>query len=105
MRQDLSTAFDRLKTLPFPAVGSVDELGEELDDWISELAEVDGYIAGLAVSVLGGDSTQEGTEEVLKSMRKRLEAAEIVTEEDLAVKERCSVYLSALEAVAEHLRP
>ena len=101
MRQDLSAAFDRLKSLPFPEGGN----GDDLDDWISDLAEVDGYVAGLAVSVLGGDTTQERPKKVLKSMRWRLEALEGVTEEDRTLKQTCSVYLSALEAVAELLHP
>ena len=101
MTQDLSAAFERLKNLPFPEAGESDDL----DDWISELAEVDGYVAGLAVSVLGGDTTRERPETVLESMRQQLEAIEDVTKEDRTLKQQCSTYLSALEVVAGLLHP
>ena len=44
--------FAEFRRLPFPKPGG----SEELADWITDLAEVDGYYAGLIESALAGGS-------------------------------------------------
>jgi nitrogen fixation/metabolism regulation signal transduction histidine kinase len=57
MTTTLDDAFERLRQLPFPKFAESDELA----DWQADLSELDGHIAGMATTILGGGEMSERT--------------------------------------------
>ena len=68
MIEAVKQAYEKLAELPFPKAVKNDDFME----WISDLAELDGYYAGMAISLLEGKSIN----------RKRLPS--------LMIKNRCN---------------
>jgi hypothetical protein len=92
---------DHLKSLPFPAWAEDDALS----DWQTELAEVDGYVAGLASKTLGGENTDANLlAQHIQKLRATFEAIDAFPATDQAIRTECEAYLMALEDLAQSLR-
>ena len=99
---ELKTAFERLWNLPFPDVAG----GDELADWIMELAEFESYIAGIASTILECGSTDTDTASVGRDLEKfgeRLMSIRVTTDDDRLRHEECKSYLEALRGLVKEL--
>ena len=94
----LERSFNALKALDFPR-GEVES--DDLADWILELAEFDGYVAGLATSILakGSADTSKLSDEAAK-LRLRLFEVTNIPNEDLMGFENCAAEVFS----GQHLR-
>ncbi len=93
-RDELRTAFENLAALPFPA--HPDDI--ELSEWVLELAEIDGHIAGLATSALGASRPQAMRLDVAALHLARLHEIRVVGEDE-CIYDSCVVYAKAVERV------
>jgi hypothetical protein len=101
MNTTIRAKLDHLKSLSFPAWAEDDALS----DWQTELAEVDGYIAGLAAKALGGENPDAiMVAQHVHQLRTGLEAIDALPAEDHAIRRECEAYLSAIEDLAQSLR-
>ncbi|MBX3435033.1 MAG: hypothetical protein KF847_17080 [Pirellulales bacterium] len=101
MNTTIKAQLDRLKSLPFPAWAEDDTLS----DWQTELAEVDGYLAGLASQAIGGENPDTNmVAQHVRQLRAGLEAIHGLPAEDRAIRTECEAYLVALENLAQSLR-
>jgi len=101
MNMKIKATLDHLKSLPFPAWADDDALS----DWQTELAEVDGYLAGLASKALGGEKPDtKMVAQHVRQLRAGLEAIDDLLAEDRAIRTECEAYLVALEDLAQSLR-
>lgn len=92
----LNTAFDKLKATAFPGYAESDDLA----DWISDLAEFDGYVAGIASTIIGGGRVSiDKLHRELDEMKIRLSAIDEFPEDDQLVYDSCTKYMQALEEV------
>lgn len=88
------------QNLPFPTINN----NEELADWITDLAEADGYYVGLAVSLIAGKSIKRIPSSThLQQMRKRLEKLKESEHIDGKLFKQCLNYLLSLEKLAKAL--
>ncbi len=92
--------FDDMQSVPFPDAGESDDLA----DWIADLAELDGHIAGLAATALGGFRVMSVPKNKMAEMKARLQAIDNIPPEDVIVREQCEAYFAALQRVAEALQ-
>lgn len=96
----VSQSFEELQQLPFPkAVDTPD-----FTDWISELAELDAFYAGLAVSKLEGEEEKNPLLPPLGKLSedlKKLHEQKGISEH---LYEECERYLSALKNLADSLK-
>ncbi len=100
MNNSTKDNLDYLTSLSFPEWAEVDALSE----WQGELAELDGYLAGLASRVVGGESPDTNmVKQHVARVREALEAIDNVPAEDRAIRADCDNYLSALEKLAQSL--
>jgi hypothetical protein len=91
---------DHLKSLPFPAWAEDDALS----DWQMELAELDGYVAGLASKAMGGENPDANmVSHHVRQLRAGLEAIDNLPVEDRDIRTACETYLVALEDLAQSL--
>ena len=88
--------FNELKELPFP--GSCES--DALADWITNLAEIDGYYVGKVISSLNGGKREFINCEYLELLRKQLEDITELPEEDEEIFQACENYLEALASIA-----
>lgn len=97
---EINTQIDHLKSLAFPAWADDDALV----DWQAELAEVDGYLVGLAYSALNGEKidTQLAAQHI-RRLRSTLETIDHVSAEDRTIRDQCVAYLIALEGLVHSL--
>ncbi|MEM9040210.1 MAG: hypothetical protein AAGD33_09990 [Actinomycetota bacterium] len=97
-RDELRTAFENLTALPFPA--HPDDI--ELADWVLELAEIDGHIAGLATGALGASRPQTIKSHAATSHLARLRDIRVVGDDE-CMYDACIVYAQAVERVESAL--
>ncbi len=91
---------DYLTKLPFPEWAEDDALS----DWQSELAELDGYLAGLASRALGGERPDNHMlVQNVRQLRSALEAITDLPAEDCKIRAECEAYMGALEDLAQSL--
>jgi len=96
----LANAFDRLRKMPFPKFAENDELS----DWQTYLIELDGYVAGIATTVLSGGTSDFTVDTAhIHKLRRQLEAIHDIPTEDQGIFLECKHYLTALEEVAQCL--
>jgi|SRR5579872_47008 len=88
----LQAAFDALKSLDFPQRPESDELHE----WLLELAEIDGHLAGLASSVIGGADARMLAISDIGSFADSLQKIDVVSESDRMIHARCMRYADRL---------
>ena len=93
MSKLLKKCFDELRGMNFPEPGESDELA----DWIGELAEFDGYIAGLATTALAGSAIKDIPKDEVENMKLRLVSIKDIPDEDMSVRSECVSYLDVLE--------
>lgn len=89
-----------LRKLPFPEWAEDDMLAE----WQSELAETEGFVAGLATSAIAGgspDTSMVGHH--MHKLREAFDAVVNVPEEDREIYAHCAQYMAALEDLARSL--
>ena len=101
----LVSAFKALRDVPFPEFPQDDEL----TDWLADMAEMDGHVAGLASSALAKGRSDIRATEVqgqLAVFQNRLRAVctERLTHEDLAIYHSCKDFPAILVEVGKHLR-
>ena len=93
----LKTAFDKLLAVDFPEFAESDELA----DWMADLAELDGHVAGIATSIISGihfvDTSKLSLE--LYKLKKRLSMIDDIPEEDKLIYDECIRYLQVIEEV------
>ena len=100
--EDLKTAFEDLWNLKFPDPVETDDLA----DWIMELAEFDGYVAGIASTILKHGSTDTDTTNVgskFEEFGERLSKIRITADGDRSTYEECKNYLEVLRAVVNEI--
>jgi hypothetical protein len=85
------TAVDDLKAEEFPDHPS----SIELANWILDLVELDGHIAGKALSILGGVATVHHRGEA-QALRKELDSIGVVGDDE-AIRDMCRAYIEKLE--------
>ena len=101
MTATLQAALKHLKRLPFPEFGE----GDELADCQADLSELDGHIAGIAASLLGGGRADvHGLPEQLAELRQRLQSISNVPPADRDIAVQCRDYLDALEDVVQSMK-
>ncbi|MFV0317737.1 MAG: hypothetical protein ACK5O2_12350 [Microthrixaceae bacterium] len=94
-RNELAAAFDDLKRRRFPEHPD----DPDLSDWVLELAQLDGHIAGLAVTALGPSSRSRSPESKAAAAHgRRLRAIRVVGDDEL-IYDECLAYVHALERV------
>ena len=96
----LAECTQRLLRLEFPNFPE-DDL---LSDWLAELAEMDGHVAGPAKSSrsFGRDKTIELRED-LRKCRSRLDTIQVSLVEDQSIYIACKEYVAVLIQVADSL--
>lgn len=95
-------AFERLKQRPFPEFAESDALA----DWQADLAELDGHIAGIAVTILGGGRAD--TSSLIKQvgeLREKLESISDIPDQDRGLFTDSKSYVDALEEVVQNMKP
>lgn len=99
---ELQNALRELTSLAFPD-SSIE--GEELAELFAQLAEADGYIVGIAQSVLAGDRAPFDRRELdcFEGLSRRFDLL-VVSEDDRSVYEACRRYLKSIQKVADVLR-
>lgn len=96
----LKDAFENLKKIEFPEFSEDDQLA----DWMADLAEMDAYVAGIAIAVLGGhNEKQNNLKKNLVELRNRLEDITKLPDEDKPIYNACIEYLNAIERVANFI--
>ena len=101
MNTTTKAKLEYLKRLPFPAWANDDALS----DWQTELAEFDGFLAGLAYKALGGEKPDSNmVAQHLHQLRAGLDAIDALSAEDRTIRTECEAYLGALEDLARSLR-
>jgi hypothetical protein len=100
MTTTLESTFQNLQALGFPEAGESDDLA----DWIAELSEFDGHVAGIATTIMadGNADTSKLKDEAVK-LRLRLIQITDIPNEDREGFENCKKYFFALEEVIENL--
>lgn len=96
----LQKSFDAFVCLPFPK-GSEDEA---LTDWIAELAELDGFYAGIATSLLQGRKVKIKEFPKLDGLFKELEKLHQHSRINAHQYHAFHLYLTALENLAANIR-
>jgi len=101
MKSAIEAKLGHLKNLSFPAWAENDALS----DWQTELAEIDAYLAGLALTIVGGGrpDTSMAVDNV-RQLRVGLEAIDGLSGDDIDIRTECHAYLVALEDLALSLR-
>jgi hypothetical protein len=96
----LKVAYAAFRELPFPEFPH----NEVLAEWLADLAEIDGYYAGLAESALSGRCLEHELIE-LGSLNQRLAAIneEDLDKEDKKIYYECQAYLRALTGLRDAL--
>ena len=100
MPTTLDDTFQHLQNLPFPEAGE----GDDLSDWIGELSEFDGHVAGIASTIISNGSAD--TSKLLgeaKKLRLQIENVSDYPEEDREIYKSCKKYLCAIEDVIQIL--
>jgi len=97
---NLKEAFENLQSKPFPDHPDCDGL----DDWMLELDETDSYLAGLALSALGGGHLENIRKNDLDVLAERLETIHVLSSDDMMIYRQCQEYLRAMKAVLNALR-
>lgn len=100
MTMELSLALRQLNSTPFP--GNADS--DALANWIAELAEFDGYLAGAALSALAGDtkvySDMKAQFDLLTSS---IPKKGMIAAQDEAIYGQCLEYIEAMRFVVHEL--
>jgi len=92
----LKDILEKMRRHPFPEFADNDELGE----WMEELAEFDGHIAGLASSQLGGEVVDtSGLSEQMNDLFLQFEDIRGLSEKDSAIYNECSTYLKIIQGL------
>lgn len=100
MTTALTDAFEYLKELPFPKFAQ----SNALSDWQADLAELDGYIAGIATTVLGGGHADlSKLHASINKSRTWLETIQDIPAEDHDTLMDCRHYLDALDKIVQNL--
>lgn len=97
MTHDLRAAYDELVAEPFPRPG---EVPAHLVDWFLDLAETDGYYAGLAQRVLAGEDVRLDKRAVAE-LPQELTRAQAGAPDEAAAIARAERYLELLERVVD----
>jgi len=97
-RDALASAFDQLKSRPFP--GHPDD--PDLAEWVLELTELDGHIAGLAATALGSGLAQVLSVHEVADHARRLDDIRVVGDDE-GIYEVCAAYVHALQRVEDAL--
>jgi len=101
MTTTLASAFERLKTLPFPEFAESDELA----DWQADLSELDGHVAGIATTILAGGKADVTTiPDHVGELRERLETMADIPPEDCELMVQSKQYFNALEEVVQNIK-
>jgi hypothetical protein len=95
----LQESYARFNGLPFPAHPDSDEL----DDWMLELAEADGYISGLAETVLSGGQLPARGVANLDDFQSAFTKISVRSDSDRLIYDQCRDYLKALIDVRDAL--
>ncbi len=95
----LKGTIDSLKTVAFPDHPESDAL----DEWILELAEADGYIAGIAISVASGSDPTTFSVSGLDSLSNSLRDISVSNNTDDVTYSQCIRYLESLKVVRNAL--
>lgn len=98
-RRTLATAYEALKAVPFPPSPDSGELAE----WRADLAEMDGYYAGIASTVLNHGSVAHDLVD-LDTLVATLRSIQPRTKTDERSYEACRDYLGRLQEVRDALR-
>lgn len=98
-RDVLATAFDQLKGCSFP--GHPDD--PDLAEWVLELTELDGHIAGLAVTALASGNAQAADLRDVEDHAEWLREISVVGDDERIYQE-CLDYIAALGGVENALR-
>jgi hypothetical protein len=95
----LREAYDRILHEPFPDHAT----GDELSLWQFDLLKVDGFVAGIASTVLeGGPMDYPNVLAAVEQLKTQLSSVS-VEEEDLAIYEQCCLRVDLLRVVARVL--
>lgn len=97
-RDSLADALDELKGRPFP--GHPDD--PNLADWVLELTELDGHIAGLAIAALGSSRALPTESHDVAEHARRLADIRVVGDDE-RVYDDCLSYIEALKRVEDVL--
>ena len=97
-RDALASMFEDLKGCPFP--GHPDD--PDLAEWVLELSELDGHIAGLAVTALGSSNPEAAHVHDVAHHAQRLREIGVVGADELIYQE-CVDYIQALLRVEDAL--
>jgi len=98
-RQALASAFDQLKAQPFPSHPDDSDLAE----WVLDLTDLDGHIAGLAATALGSSREQSPASHEVADHARRLSEISVVGNDE-RIYEACISYVEALQRVEDALR-
>ena len=97
-RDRLAQAWEHLVALPFP--DHPDD--PDLSDWLLDLAELDGHVAGLAKSALAGASVPSSPRPEVDRHARLLDELRVVGDDE-EIYLQCQIYVDALAGVAEAL--
>lgn len=96
---NLKQTFDVLVELPFPNGGE----NEALNDWISDLADVDSFYAGVASTLMTGETKTDKDLPLLDDLFNKLEElhqAKVISQSQYRV---CHFYLDALQNLRKEI--
>jgi len=96
---NLKQTFDVLVELPFPNGGE----NQALNDWISDLADVDSFYAGVASSLMTGETKTDKALPLLDDLFNKLEE---LHQEKVISQSRygaCRSYLEALQSLGKEI--
>ena len=89
----LRTVFEALQRLEFPEHPESDKL----DAWLLELAELDGYLAGVASSVIGGVEPWTIVVAGIGPLASSLQEIAVASDGDRVILARCKEYADRLQ--------
>jgi len=102
MTTTLKDVFASLQILTFPSSAESDDLA----NWITELAEFDGYVAGIATMLLSrGDADTSSLEKQMGELMARLDGLhQCIPAEDTCIYDECKRYAATLKDVIKSIR-
>lgn len=97
--EKLKALLDNHVSLPFPSHPDNDELS----NWIIDLAELDGFYIGIALSALNAKKIKCVDLSDIEKVKNNLQNIFVTTENDKKIAQACKVYVASIEKIIHEI--